>query len=928
MVLGACFCGLIGLTRLFVSFGLQKVFFISCIRQILLFSPFSGHVGCMLKIENEVMNAVFENKTVAQTEQELHTHAAEGLSAEEARARLEKNGPNALVEKKGKTRLQMFLAQLNEPMIYILFAAAAISLLLKEVSDAIIVLVVVLLNAIVGMVQEGKAQQALEALKKLSSPTAMVKRDGKVFEIPAAQLVAGDVVVLEAGRQIPADLRLSTTVNMKIDESALTGESVPVEKDAEAQLEVDSPLGDRVNMAYMTTSVTYGRGEGIVCSTGMDTEIGKIAQMINEAEDETTPLQKRLADLGKLLGVVAIALCVALFAIALIQGRNVVEMLITAISLAVAAVPEGLPAVVTIVLALGVQRLVKVNTIVRRLPSVETLGCVSVVCSDKTGTLTQNKMTVVRGYCEGKMVEIGDLDGKANNRFMEGFVLCNDASIANGQRLGDPTEIALLDMGHAQGIQREELEKTMPRVGELAFDSNRKMMTTMHQDGDHQISFTKGAPDQVLKHCTQMWEQGKARPITEEDRKNILAAMTDMSRDALRVLALGLRIDAGKVEEEDLAFVGLVGMIDPPRPEAKDAVEIFKGASVRTVMITGDHKDTAFAIAKDLGIATSEDQCMSGDQLDRLTVEELAKQVDDLRVFARVSPEHKVMIVRALRSKGYIVSMTGDGVNDAPSLKAADIGVAMGITGTDVAKSAADMVLTDDNFATIEKAIAEGRGIYANIKNFMRHELTTNVAEVLALLLCLLLFSQTVGQVPAGTPTLTALMVLWVNMVSDALPSFALGYDVAESDIMKENPRDPNESVLANHTWSRVLIRGTIMGAMVYLGFLWAANFGLNSNEAQTVAFLTLVFGQLWHVFDARSSHTLFRRNPFSNPRLLLAVLFAGVTSILVTVLPFFNLVMGTATLPVWIYLAVIFVPALPTLILSGLKEIFKIKIW
>ena len=937
MVLGACFCGLIGLTRLFVSFGLQKVFFISCIRQILLFSPFSGHVGCMLKIENEVMNAVFENKTVAQTEQELHTHAAEGLSAEEARARLEKNGPNALVEKKGKTRLQMFLAQLNEPMIYILFAAAAISLLLKEVSDAIIVLVVVLLNAIVGMVQEGKAQQALEALKKLSSPTAMVKRDGKVFEIPAAQLVAGDVVVLEAGRQIPADLRLSTTVNMKIDESALTGESVPVEKDAEAQLEGDSPLGDRVNMAYMTTSVTYGRGEGIVCSTGMDTEIVKIAQMINEAEDETTPLQKRLADLGKLLGVVAIALCVALFAIALIQGRNVVEMLITAISLAVAAVPEGLPAVVTIVLALGVQRLVKVNTIVRRLPSVETLGCVSVVCSDKTGTLTQNKMTVVRGYCEGKMVEIGDLDGKANNRFMEGFVLCNDASIANGQRLGDPTEIALLDMGHAQGIQREELEKTMPRVGELAFDSNRKMMTTMHQDGDHQISFTKGAPDQVLKHCTQMWEQGKARPITEEDRKNILAAMTDMSRDALRVLALGLRIDAGKVEEEDLAFVGLVGMIDPPRPEAKDAVEIFKGASVRTVMITGDHKDTAFAIAKDLGIATSEDQCMSGDQLDRLTVEELAKQVDDLRVFARVSPEHKVMIVRALRSKGYIVSMTGDGVNDAPSLKAADIGVAMGITGTDVAKSAADMVLTDDNFATIEKAIAEGRGIYANIKKTVLFLLSSNFGEIITMFAAIL----------AGLATpLKAIHILWVNLITDSLPGLALGVDKNDRKlIMHRPPRDPNESLFAEGGLPMTLFYGALIAAITLAGFLFvpvrlllqqgqavsiAAIDAVLADpallaESQTFAFTILGMSQLFHALGMRDTEkSIFRMNPLENKAMILAFFVGLGLQVAVTEVPFLVRVFGTYSLHLneWLILAV--VSAIPLLFHELLVPVFR----
>lgn len=880
---------------------------------------------------------MFESKNVIQTEQELQTSAQNGLSAAEAAARLQKNGPNALVEKKGKTKLQMFLAQLNEPMIYILFAAAVISLLLGEVSDAIIVLVVVLVNAVVGMVQEGKAQQALEALKKLSSPTAMVRRDGKVFEIPAAELVVGDVVVLEAGRQIPADLRLTSTTNLKVDESALTGESVPVEKNCNAILASDAPLGDRINMGYMTTSVSYGRGEGVVIGTGMNTEIGKIAKMINDSEDEMTPLQKRLADLGKLLGVVAIALCVALFVIALVQGRNVVEMLITAISLAVAAVPEGLPAVVTIVLALGVQRLVKVNTIVRRLPSVETLGAVSVVCSDKTGTLTQNKMTVVRCYCDGESFGISTLDGGAHRRFMEGFVLCNDASIADGQRLGDPTEIALLDMGQPRGYDRQALEQTLPRIDEIAFDSTRKMMTTMHRTESGNISFTKGAPDQVLKHCTRIWDRGQAREITEDDRALIMGAMREMSLDALRVLALAYREDAPQVQEENLTFLGLVGMIDPPRPEAKDAVEIFKGASVRTVMITGDHKDTAFAIAKELGIASSESQCMSGDQLDAMTVEDLARVVDDLRVFARVSPEHKVMIVKALRSKGYIVSMTGDGVNDAPSLKAADIGVAMGITGTDVAKSAADMVLTDDNFATIEKAIEEGRGIYANIKKSVLFLLSSNFGEIITMFIAIL----------AGLAApLKAIHILWVNLITDSLPGLALGVDKNDRRLtMRRPPRDPQESLFAEGGMALTLFYGTVIAAITLAGFLFvpvrlllqqgqgvtlSAISELLQNkallaESQTFAFTILGMSQLFHALGMRNTEkSIFRMNLLENKFMIVAFFIGFALQIAVTEIPFLVKVFGTYSLHINEWLILTVVSAIPLLMHEILVPVFR----
>lgn len=881
---------------------------------------------------------MYEKKNVAQAEQALQTDAKKGLSATEAKNRLEKNGPNALMEKKGKTKLQMFLAQLNEPMIYILFAAAAISLILGEVSDAIIVLIVVLINAVIGVVQEGKAQQALEALKKLSSPTAMIRRDGRIAEIPAAELVVGDVVILEAGRQVPADLRLTETINLKVDESALTGESVPSEKDGTITIVGEAPLGDRHNMAYMTTNVSYGRGEGIVVAVGMQTEIGKIAKMINDTPDELTPLQKRLADLGKLLGVVAIALCVGLFVIALIQKRDIAEMLITAISLAVAAVPEGLPAVVTIVLALGVQRLVRVNTIVRRLPSVETLGAVSVVCSDKTGTLTQNKMTVVRCYTDNKSFGISKLNGKDHGIFMRGFVLCNDASIDTGTNFGDPTEIALLDMGATQGFTRTELEEKWPRIDEISFDSTRKMMTTMHRQGEGNVSFTKGAPDQLMKRCNRILENGDVRNITQADVDKIMGAMQEMSLDALRVLAVGYRDDAPTVCEENLVFAGLVGMIDPPRPEAKDAVEIFKGASVRTVMITGDHRDTAFAIARDLGIAERENQCMSGDALDDMTVEELAKIVDNLRVFARVSPEHKVMIVKALRSRGYIVSMTGDGVNDAPSLKAADIGVAMGITGTDVAKSAADMVLADDNFATIEKAIEEGRGIYANIKKSVLFLLSSNFGEIITMFAAIL----------AGLAApLQAIHILWVNLITDSLPGLALGVDKNDkTTIMQRPPRNPKESLFAEGGIFITLFYGTVVAVITLGAFVFvpirlilqeggavtiAAMSALLQDgailaEAQTFAFTVLGMSQLFHAIGMRNiEKSVFKMNLLENKFMIIAVAIGFALQIAVTEIPFLVNIFGTYSLHVneWLLLAV--VSATPLLMHEILVPFFKI---
>lgn len=867
------------------------------------------------------MTSDYSQKSYEDVVAGLQSNSSSGLTSALASEKLKTDGPNAIVEQKPKTMIGMFLSQLKDPMIYILFAAAVISVVLKEVSDAIIILIVILINAIVGMIQEGKAQKALEALKKLSSPSALVRRDNALVEIEAASLVKGDIVILEAGRQVPADLRLTMSVNLKIDEAALTGESVPVEKDANFVASETLPIGDKINMAYMSTNVSYGRGEGVVVSTGMNTEIGKIAQMIHESKDELTPLQKRLADLSKVLGIIAVVLCVALFLIAVIQDRNIVEMLITAISLAVAAVPEGLPAIVTIVLAIGVQRLVKVNTIVRKLPSVETLGCVSVVCSDKTGTLTQNKMTVVKCFYNNQTFETNDLNLENHSLFLHGFTLCNDASIANNSRIGDPTEIALLDMAQPFQISREGLEVQMPRINEQAFDSDRKMMTTVHKYKDSVIAFTKGATDQIMKHCTKILLEGDEVPLTEDHKDTILKQVQTMSEKALRVLALAIKHDVSDASEEDLTFVGLVGMIDPPRPEAASAVKVFKGASVKTVMITGDHVDTAFTIAKELGIATDKSQCMSGETLDRISQEELVSKIDDLCVFARVSPEHKVRIVKALKSTGKVVSMTGDGVNDAPSLKAADIGVAMGITGTDVAKGAADMVLADDNFATIEKAIKEGRGIYANIKKSVLFLLSSNFGEIITMFSAIL--------VGLAAP-LKAIHILWVNLITDTLPGLALGTDENDhSDVMSVPPRDPKESLFAHGGFFLTLFYGVIVAIITLAGFLAAPIITLHGDGvkatlstiittlqdentlalAQTYAFTVLGLSQLFHAVGMRNvDRSLFRMNHLSNKLMLLAFFLGFALQIALTEIPILIRVFGTVQLSIteWLWLTLL----------------------
>lgn len=841
---------------------------------------------------------MFCNKDINTCEKELQTNIEKGLDSDVAKQRLERNGPNVLEEGKKKSVFMTFLAQLNDPMIYILFVAIAISLILGEVSDAIIIVAVVLLNGIIGTMQEYKAEKALEALKKMSSPTCVVKRDGHLKEIKAEELVVGDVVEIEAGRTISADLRLVESNNLKIEEASLTGESVPVLKDASVLLDKDVALGDKVNMAYMSTNVVNGRGVGIVVSTGMNTQVGKIANLLKNEKDELTPLQKRLADLGKLLGILTVFLCVALFVVALIQKRDTYEMLLNAISLAVAAIPEGLPAVVTIVLALGVQRMVKVNTIVRKLPSVETLGSVSVVCSDKTGTLTQNKMTVEKLYCSNNIYNTDE--AKNCDLLIEGMVLCNDAVADNEGIIGDPTEIALIDLGNKFGFNKLKLNSEHKRVNELPFDSERKMMSTQHVYGNIKRMYTKGALDSVLKNCSKIYENGKIREITKEDKEKIVDVSHEMSKDALRVLTLAYK-EVGELEESNLIFIGLVGMIDPPRPEAKEAVATFKEAGITTIMITGDHKDTALAIAKELGIAETIDQCISGDQLDKLTQEELNEKVMNLRVFARVSPEHKVMIVKAFKANGKIVSMTGDGVNDAPSLKAADIGIAMGITGTDVAKGAADMVLSDDNFASIEKAIEEGRTIYSNIKKSVLFLLSSNFAEVITMFVAILI----------GMPVpLIAIHILWVNLLTDSIPALALGSDPKDSDVMKDKPRNPKDSLFAHGGMKHTLFYGFLIAFLTLFAFISAPlsellSMGSNitysaileqlDNEtvlrtAQTFAFTTLAVCELIHAIGMRNTKKSFiRKDFFANKLMIFSLVFGIFLQVLVTEVPFLN---------------------------------------
>lgn len=854
--------------------------------------------------------------------QELDVDEKNGLSSTEALRRLEKYGKNKLETKKKKTLFKQFLSQLKDVMIYILIIAAIISAFLGEISDALIILLVIIINAVIGVIQESKAEKALDALKELSTPKALVKRDGSLKEILSEDIVPGDIVIIDAGRYIPGDLRLIDTANLKIEESAFTGESVPSEKDASFLPDKEIPIGDQNNMAFMSTLATYGRGVGVVVGTGMNTEIGKIAKMIEQEENDETPLQKKLSELGKILGFLAVGICILIFIISFFQGRDLLEMFLTSISLAVAAIPEGLPAIVAIVLALGVQRMVKKNAIIRKLPAVETLGSVSIICSDKTGTLTQNKMTVTTVYTNDSYIKESEfnLNDNESKLLVDCMVLCNDATYSEKSQTGDPTEIALLESPFKLNILKEKLEKEFKRIDEIPFDSDRKLMTTVNLVDDKKTRvFTKGALDSILSICNKISVNGKLLDFTNEYKAKVLEKSNIMSDKALRVLAFAYK-DISKENivldslEKDLVFIGMVGMIDPPRLEVKDSIKLCKSAGITPVMITGDHKNTAFAIANELVIAEDISQAITGHEIDKFKEEEFNEKIINYRVFARVSPEHKVKIVKAFKSHGNIVSMTGDGVNDAPSLKAADIGVAMGITGTDVSKGASDMILTDDNFSTIVSAVEEGRKIYLNIKKSIVFLLSCNLGEILTLFTAILL---------NWNSPLQPIHILWVNLITDSFPALALGVDKTKEDVMNNPPRNPKESIFIKSDKIQLIINGVLIGGITLFAFKLGERLYADSLiHAQTMAFIVLSVSQLFLSLSLRSNtKSAFSLGLFSNKYLVYSILLGIFLQVIIISISFIANIFKVTPLLLYDWIVVILVSLIP----FAINEILKL---
>lgn len=800
----------------------------------------------------------------------IREHASDtgkGLTRDQVAERLEKYGPNKLREKKPKTNLQRFLEQFKDAMILILIAAAVISFVIacvegdaKEFFEPALIMIIVIVNAIMGMMQESKAEKALAALKSMSAPHARVIRDGAESIIDAAELVPGDIIRLEAGDFVPADSRLLRSVSLKSEESALTGESMPSEKNAEAVVARSAPIGDRSNMVFSGCSITYGTATAIVTGTGMDTEMGRIANLLEDENEGQTPLQKKLAQLGKYLGFVALLCCAVIFVVGISNGIPVMEIFMTAVSLAVSAIPEGLPAIVTIVLSIGVQRMVKKNVIIRRLPAVETLGSASIICSDKTGTLTQNRMTLVKAYVDGAraLEDISTQNSEDVKALLRYATLCSDGTVMfNGpqeQHIGDPTETAIVLAAHKNGMPKEELVRTFPRLCELPFDSDRKLMTTVNRmEGANRV-IVKGAFDMLAQRCV-------AGDIETARKQN-----EEMSGKALRVLAVAYR-DIGEIPaeptsealESGLTLMGLVGMIDPPRPEVKAAVATCRRAGIKPVMITGDHVVTASAIAKELGIFLEGDKAITGAELDAMTDTQLDKEVEGISVYARVSPENKIRIVKAWQRRGQVVSMTGDGVNDAPALKAADIGCAMGITGTDVAKGAADMTLTDDNFATIVDAVREGRGIYANIKKVVGFLLGTNIGEVITVFVAMMLWHKS---------PLLSMQLLWINLVTDGLPAVALGMEAVESDVMEQPPKPKGEGIFAHGLGLRVGLQGLMFALLTLIGFYVAQQVTGTVEAGRTLAFMVLSLSQVVQAYNMRSDHSLFHIGILGNRQL------------------------------------------------------------